>query len=132
MDRVAFGRPIAHHQALAFLLIDMNTAVAGTRLLIQEAAWRADDAGYTASRPAKAAALCEAAATAFAEAAEQGAFIGPNGVQVLGGLGFMQDYPVEKYMREARSLGLFYGGLDAARDDAMQQPATSLMADGAF
>jgi alkylation response protein AidB-like acyl-CoA dehydrogenase len=39
-------------------------------------------------------------------------------VQVLGGHGFMQDYPVEKWMREARALGLLAGGLDAAREDA--------------
>jgi hypothetical protein len=121
-ERITFGRPIAHHQAITFLLTDMNTAVAGTRLLIQEAAWRLD-AGEDAE---------EAAATAFAEAVEQSAFIGPNGVQVLGGLGFMQDYPVEKYMREARALGLLYGGLDRARTDAMLTHATTLMAGGLF
>lgn len=120
MERITFGRPIAHHQALTFLLTDMNTAVASTRLLIQEAAWRAD-----AGEPFE-----EAAATAFAEAVEQSAFIGPAGVQVLGGLGFMQDYPVEKYMREARALGLLYGGLDRAREDAMREHGTELMAGG--
>jgi alkylation response protein AidB-like acyl-CoA dehydrogenase len=133
MERVAFGRPIAHHQALTFLLTDMNTAVAGTRLLIHEAAWRADRLRYASPADSDAAhGLTEAAATAFAEAAEQAVFVGPNGVQVLGGLGFMQDYPVEKYMREARALGLLYGGLDGARDDAMRRPATALMADGEF
>lgn len=124
-ERVAFGRPIAHHQALAFLLTDMNTAVAGCRLLIQEAAWRLD-AGID---PAEAQ---EAAATAFAETVEQSAFIGPNGVQVLGGLGFMQDYPVEKHMREARALGLLFGGIDLARTDAMREQSTRLMAGGLF
>jgi alkylation response protein AidB-like acyl-CoA dehydrogenase len=39
-------------------------------------------------------------------------------VQVLGGHGFMQDYPMEKAMREARALGLWLGGIDAARDEA--------------
>jgi alkylation response protein AidB-like acyl-CoA dehydrogenase len=125
MERVTFGKPIAHHQALAFLLTDMNTAVSGCRLLIQEAAWRLDS-GATPG------AAVEAAATAFAEVAEQSAFVGPNGVQVLGGLGFMQDYPVEKYMRESRALGLLYGGIDLARSDAMRDPATALMAEGAF
>ena len=42
----------------------------------------------------------------------------PNGVQILGGHGFMQDYPVEKWMREARALSLLLGGVDAAREDA--------------
>ena len=45
-------------------------------------------------------------------------FVTPNGVQILGGHGFMQDYPVEKWMREARALGLCFGGADAAREDA--------------
>lgn len=122
MERVTFGRPIAHHQALTFLLTDMNTAVTGTRLLLHEAAWRLD-AGEAAE---------EACATAFAEAVEQSAFVGPNAVQVLGGLGFMQDYPVEKHMREARALGLLHGGLDRAREDAMLHPATMLMAGDLF
>lgn len=121
-QRITFGRPIAHHQAMTFLLTDMNTAVAGTRLLIAEAAWRLD-----AAEDAE-----EAAATAFAEAVEQSAFVGPNGVQVLGGLGFMQDYPVEKYMRESRALGLLYGGADLARTDAMRGQSTALMAGGLF
>ncbi|MDZ7670117.1 MAG: acyl-CoA dehydrogenase family protein [Gammaproteobacteria bacterium] len=129
MERITFGRPIAHHQAMTFMLTDMNTAVTGTRLLIQEAAWRLDTAGRDAEAARQA---HEAAATAFVEAVEQSAFVGPAGVQVLGGLGFMQDYPVEKYMRESRALGLLYGGLDQARDDAMALPETTLMAGGLF
>jgi alkylation response protein AidB-like acyl-CoA dehydrogenase len=108
LERVAFGRPIAHHQALAFLIADMASAVDGARLLLHEAASRldrGDDAGG-------------ACATALVEAAEQAAFVGPNAVQILGGHGFMQDYPVEKWMREARALGLLLGGPDAAREDA--------------
>jgi alkylation response protein AidB-like acyl-CoA dehydrogenase len=107
-QRVAFGRPIAHHQALAFLLVDMHAAVEGSRALLHEAAWRLD-AGADAG---------EACAAAFLEAAEQALFVTPNGVQVLGGHGFMQDYPVEKWMREARALSLLAGGPDAAREDA--------------
>jgi len=108
LSRVAFGRPIAHHQALAFLITDMAAAVDGTRLLVHEAAVRLDG-GEDA---------IEACATAFAEAAEQAAFVTPNAVQILGGHGFMQDYPVEKWMREARVLSLGLGGVDAAREDA--------------
>jgi alkylation response protein AidB-like acyl-CoA dehydrogenase len=108
LEREAFGKPIAHHQALAFLITDMRAAVDGARLLLHEAAWRIDE-GID----------CEAAAgIAFAEAVEASLFVGPNGVQILGGHGFMQDYPVEKYMREARMLGLTLGGIDAARTDA--------------
>ena len=108
LEREAFGRPIAHHQGLAFLITDMRAAVDGARLLLHEAAWRVD-------REVE----CEAAAaTAFAEAVDASLLVGPNGVQILGGHGFVQDYPVEKYMREARALGLALGGVDAAREEA--------------
>lgn len=108
MGRIAFGKPIAHHQALAFLIADMRTAVDGARLLVQDAAWRADNA-----LPFE-----EAAAGAFVETVEASMFVAPNALQILGGAGFMQDYPVEKYMREARTLGLLLGGIDRAREDS--------------
>jgi alkylation response protein AidB-like acyl-CoA dehydrogenase len=119
LDRVAFGKPIAHHQGLAFLLTDMAMAVEGSHVMLLEAAARFDDplAVETAS-PLEA---NEAAATAFAEACEQAMFVTPNGVQVLGGHGFMQDYPVEKMMREARALSLLVGGVDLAREEAGQE-----------
>jgi alkylation response protein AidB-like acyl-CoA dehydrogenase len=116
-ERVAFGRPIAHHQALAFLIADVATAVDGARLLGWEAAWRLDH-GAAAEEPC---------ATAFLEAAEQAMFVTPSGVQVLGGHGFMQDYPMEKFMREARAVGLWLGGVDAAREAA----GRALVAEGA-
>jgi alkylation response protein AidB-like acyl-CoA dehydrogenase len=113
LERSAFGRPIAHHQALAFLIADMASAVDMARLLVWEAAWRIDR-GEDAREPC---------ATAFLEAAEQAMFVTPNGVQILGGHGFMQDHPVEKLMREARSVGLWLGGVDAAREDAGRELA---------
>lgn len=108
LQREAFGRPIAHHQALAFLITDMQMALDGARLLVHDAAFRVD-----AGRPS-----AGAAAGAFAEAIEAARSIGPSGVQILGGHGFMQDYPVEKFMREAAALASMVGGFDAARDDA--------------
>jgi len=119
LEREAFGRPIAHHQGLAFLITDMRAAVDGARVLLHEAAWRVDRGVECAA----------AAAAAFAEAADASLLVGPNGVQILGGHGFVQDYPVEKYMREARLLGLTSGGIDAAREDAWQALDT---ADGAI
>ena len=77
-------------------------------MLLHEAAWRVD-AGIA----------CELeSAQAFVEAVEASRFVGPNGVQILGGHGFMRDYPVEKYMRESRALGLLLGGVDSAREEA--------------
>ena len=121
LEREAFGRKIAHHQALAFLLVDMNTAVDGVRLLVHDAALRADHGAPFVAE----------AASAFVEAVEVARWVGPAAVQVLGGHGFMQDHPVEKLMREARALGLLLGGVDAARDDAgqllcMEEPPIAL------
>ena len=108
LDRVAFGKPIAHHQALAFLIVDMHIAVERLGLLIEDAARRID-AGEDGAADA---------ASAFIDAIEASRFVGPNAVQILGGHGFMRDYPVEKAMRDCRALGLLGGGLDAAQDDA--------------
>ena len=107
LERHAFGRPIAHHQALAFLITDMQMALDGARLLVHEAAWRVD-AGLPCAG---------AAAAAFAQCIEASRLIGPAGVQILGGHGFMADYPMEKAMRESRALGLWLGGFDAAIED---------------
>lgn len=107
-ERRAFGKPIAHHQALAFLITDMQMALDGSRLLVHEAAWRLD-----ADLPAE-----SAAASALAECIDASRLIGPSGVQILGGHGFMADYPVEKHMREARALGLLFGGFDGAIEES--------------
>jgi acyl-CoA dehydrogenase len=122
LERRAFGRPIAHHQALAFLITDMQIALDGARLLVHEAAWRAD-AGLPCAGEA---------AAAFAQCIEASRLIGPSGVQILGGHGFMADYPVEKAMREARALALWLGGYDAAVEESgrilcgSEQPALEL------
>ena len=107
-ERVAFGQPIAHHQGLAFMIVDMFSAVEQARLLVEDAARRVE-AGDDA---------VQEAAAAFVEAVEASRFVGPNGVQILGGHGFMRDFPVEKAMRDCRALGLLAGGLHRARDDA--------------
>jgi alkylation response protein AidB-like acyl-CoA dehydrogenase len=103
-ERTAFGRPIAHHQALAFLIADLATAVDVARLAV----WRA-----AAALDRGEAAEWEGAA-ALAEAAEQALVVGPNAVQILGGHGFMKDHPVEKWMRDIRTLAQLAGGRDEA------------------
>ena len=104
IERTAFGRPIAHHQAVAFLIADMATAIESARALVWRAA-AAIDAGEDASWEA---------AVALAEAAEQALFVGPGAVQLLGGHGFMKDHPVEKWMRDIRALASLAGGRDEA------------------
>src|ERR1051326_3678100 len=103
-ERTAFGRPIAHHQALAFLIADLATAIDAARLVVWRAA-AAIDAGETAGWEA---------ASALAEAAEQALAVGPSAVQILGGHGFMKDHPVEKWMRDIRTLAQLAGGREGA------------------
>ena len=103
-ERTAFGRPIAHHQALAFLIADLATAIDVARLMVWSAA-SAIDRGETA--------VWEAA-SALAEAAEHALVVGPGCVQILGGHGFMKDHPVEKWMRDIRTLAQLAGGRDEA------------------
>src|SRR4029077_19814660 len=59
-------------------------------------------------------------ASARAEAAEQALFGGPNAVQILGGHGFMKDHPVEKWMRDIRTLASLAGGRDEAEIHAAE------------
>ena len=110
-ERKAFGKPIGHHQALAFLITDMQMALDGARLLVHNAAWRLDSHLPSES----------SAASALAECIEASRLIGPSSVQILGGHGFMADYPVEKHMREGRALGLLFGGFDAAVEESGRQ-----------
>ena len=98
-DRHQFGRPIASNQGLAFLLADMEAAVTSARATYLHAA-RLHDAG----RPfAKEAAVAKLVAT---EAAMR---VTTDAVQVLGGAGYTQDWPVERYMREAKVTQIFEG-----------------------
>jgi alkylation response protein AidB-like acyl-CoA dehydrogenase len=92
--REAFGKPIAHFQGLAFLVSDMATRVSVMRTTVQHAAWAFDTNDGDAPK---------LAAMAIAECHEGAMFVTNNAVQVLGGAGFIQDYPVEKWMRDAKA-----------------------------
>jgi alkylation response protein AidB-like acyl-CoA dehydrogenase len=98
-DRVAFGEPIAQKQAIAFMLSDMRVETDATRLLVWKAASELEG-GADATRAAK---------FARSYAAEQCMKIADNGVQVLGGHGFVRDHPAEMWYRNARTLGVLEG-----------------------
>ena len=106
-ERVAFGRPIAHHQGVAFLIAELATRVDGARLALWQAAWALGQDGDPTA----------AAAHAFMDASEIALACGEQGVQLLGGHGYMQDHLSEKWMREARTFAQLWGGRDAALDD---------------
>ena len=98
-QREQFGKPIIDFQGLGFMLADMATAIEGGRALYLAAA-RRKDAGLPFSRQAAMAKLfCSDAAMR----------VTTDAVQVLGGYGYVQDYPVERYMREAKVLQIFEG-----------------------
>lgn len=98
-ERTQFGRPIIDFQGVAFMLADMATAVAGARALYVDAA-RRRDAGMPFSRQA---AMAKLAAT---DAAMR---VTTDAIQVLGGAGYTQDFPVERYFREAKALQIVEG-----------------------
>jgi alkylation response protein AidB-like acyl-CoA dehydrogenase len=98
-ERTQFGRPIAQFQGLAFLLADMEAAVTSARATYLHAA-RLRDAGRPFSKEAAVAKLiCTDAAMK----------VTTDGVQVLGGAGYTQDFPLERYMREAKVTQIFEG-----------------------
>jgi len=96
--RKAFGKPIGHFQAVAFTVADRAMDVEAGRGLVWRAAaaWDAGDE--------KEALLRSAQAIAFAH--EAAMRCGDDGVQLHGGNGFIRDYPVEKFMRDAKQLAL--------------------------
>lgn len=102
-ERQAFGKPIAHHQALAFMLADMSILVDSARILLWQAAVQFDK-GNNARKEA---------AQALVQANTVTSKITIDAVQVLGGAGFIREYPAEKWMRDARALSLLCGSDDA-------------------
>lgn len=99
-ERIAFGKPIAHFQALAFLMADMATEVNAGRWVTWQAAWAVDNNTRDATL---------LVSQAMAQANEMGIFATDNAVQILGGHGYIQDHPVEKWMRDAKTLAVLSG-----------------------
>src|SRR5262249_34718960 len=96
-ERVAFGRPIAAFQGVAFPLADQDMAVDAARLELWEVA-RAVESG------AEVASIERLTASAIAHAGEAALQATREGVQTLGGHGFISDYPVERWYRCAAAL----------------------------
>lgn len=97
--REQFGAPIGTFQAVSFTLADMATGIAAGRALYRDAAARRDRGEPFSTQAAMAKLFC----TDMAMQATTSA------VQVLGGAGYVQDYPVERYMREAKVLQIVEG-----------------------
>jgi len=98
-EREAFGQRILDHQGLGFLLADMEAAVQTARAATLHAA-RLKDAGLPYGREASIAKLV---------ATDHAMKVTTDAVQVLGGYGYTRDFPVERYMREAKVMQIFEG-----------------------
>jgi hypothetical protein len=107
-ERLVFGKPVAHHQGNAFDLALAAARVHAAGLCVRDAAARFDgddpDAGFWATE-------------AWVETIETAVAVTDLGIQLLGGHGFLVDHQAEKRFREARMLGLLFGGRDNADAD---------------
>jgi alkylation response protein AidB-like acyl-CoA dehydrogenase len=98
-EREAFGEPIASRQAIAFMLAEMAIEIEATRLMVWEAAWLLDQ-GQDATREAN-------LVKRYAD--DMVLTVTDNGVQVLGGHGYIREHPVELWLRNGRGFGVLQG-----------------------
>jgi alkylation response protein AidB-like acyl-CoA dehydrogenase len=104
-ERVQFDKPIIEHQSVANLLADMHTRINASRLMVLHAARL-----RTAGRPC----LSEAS-QAKLFASEMAEWVCSKAVQIHGGYGYLEDYPVEKYYRDARITQIYEGSSEIQR-----------------
>ncbi|MFZ2015440.1 MAG: acyl-CoA dehydrogenase family protein [Nocardioides sp.] len=100
-QREAFGEPVAHRQSVAFMIADIAIELQAMRLLTWKAASRAAAGKDVARDVALARTLCGA----------KGMKIGLDGVQLLGGHGFVKEHPVERWYRDLRAVSIIEGGV---------------------
>ena len=98
-ERKTFGRPIAEHQGIAFMIADMARDIAAARHLVRHAAWLIDNGHRNTME----------AAFAKSFAADTAMRVTTDAVQVFGGYGFSREYPVEKLMRDAKVFQIYEG-----------------------
>ena len=104
-QRQAFGQPLAKIQAIQFKLAEMERRIQSARLLIQRAAWLKDD-----GRP-----FAREASMAKLYASEAATWVTHQAVQVHGGYGYVKEYPVERYYRDARVMEIYEGTSEIQR-----------------
>jgi alkylation response protein AidB-like acyl-CoA dehydrogenase len=100
-QRETFGEPISHRQSVAFAVADIAVELEGMRLVTYRAASLADQGEPFGHAAALARDLCARKAMA----------IGSDGVQLLGGHGYVKEHPVERWYRDLRAVGLMEGAL---------------------
>ena len=98
-EREAFGKPIIMNQAISFMLADMATEIDASRLLVWRAAWLANNGGYTNAEGS----MCKL------KAGRTATWVTERAIQILGGNGYVRDYPVERFHRDAKIMDIFEG-----------------------
>jgi len=111
-SRVAFGRPIGANQGVSFAIADLAVSVEAARLLTYKAAWLKDE--FTAGRR-KLADVKRAAAVAKLHSSEAAVTAARIATQVFGGNGFMEEYPVARFYRDAKILEIGEGTSEVQR-----------------
>ncbi len=105
-ERKAFGRPIIENQAIAFKLADMRTRIEASRLLVWQASWM----GATGKE-------FDAAQGSMSKlyAGETAVHVTEEAIQILGGYGYVRDYPVERWHRDSKIFTIFEGTSEIQR-----------------
>jgi len=104
-ERLAFGGPLAKLQAVQFKLAEMERRIQCARLLLWRAAWLRDG-----GRP-----YAREAAMAKLYASEAATWVTHQAIQVHGGYGYVRDYPVERFYRDARVMEIYEGASEVQR-----------------
>ncbi len=104
-DRQQFGQPIANFQAIQWMLADMATQIDAARLLTYRAAYLKD----------KGLPFTKEASMAKVFAAEMAMFVTTKAIQIYGGYGYVKDYPLERYFRDAKITEIYEGTSEMQR-----------------
>ncbi len=99
-EREVFGVKVAQKQAIAFMLAEMATEIEASRMLTWEAAWKLDTGAEDAFKHAY---------LAYMSAVDMAMMVTDRAVQILGGYGYIREYPVEMWMRNGRGFAMLTG-----------------------
>ena len=104
-ERTTFGRPIIENQGIAFKLADMAMEIDAARLLTYRAAWLARNGTFERAE----------GSMSKLKAGEVAVWVTEQAIQVLGGYGYIRDFPVEKWYRDAKIYTIFEGTSEIQR-----------------
>jgi acyl-CoA dehydrogenase len=98
-DRSAFGKPIIANQGIAFMLADMATEIDAARLLVHRAAWLSRNGQYKNAE----------GSMSKLKAGRVAVWVTERAIQILGGYGYVKEYPVERWHRDSKIYDIFEG-----------------------